>query len=396
MVRRSRHNSHKAFTLVELLVVVAIIAVLLGILLPTIAGVRLAARKASTQSLMRNVRVAIDAFQADNGRAPGFFSPFDMGRQANGDTTPRGFTAMENAILELALPPDAVRTIDESGSTSPPGANNTVIDIGPFGSALAGQNVRINIAEIGTSASGSYLSVGQDHFRPVEGQVSAPPLNDLDGERIVDGRLIGMPDIIDYFGQPIMLWQRDTGANPVPVEYDQAPAMGDAFGAIFNEDASGQDGKKASFYWASNAGYLMAGADAATMANVGDFDDRPGLGRDRVNQFLLSCIGGALKNSEPLWVAESLMGALGAPAFPTEPAAGQLPLPARARGEIILHSSGPDKIYLERARTITGVSTSGEETTDRVGYAPREAVKTTPPLFRTPDDFDDLFEATGG
>lgn len=394
MVRWSHTHRRRGFTLVELLVVIAIIAVLIGILLPTIAGVRRAARVTSTQSLMRNVRVAIDAFQADNGRAPGYFSPYDMGNQENGDMTLRGFTGMENAILELALPADAVKTVGESDNSTAPSNENVFIDVGPFQTNMT-LNARVNAAEVGTAAGGSYLSIGQEHFRPIEGQVSAEPLTDFDGERLVNGQLIGMPDIIDYFGQPIMLWQRDTSAKLPPVEYDDAPGMGDAFGALYNEDASAADGKKASFYWASNAGYLAAGDTLANLSSV-SADERPGLGEDRINQFAFSSIGGAMKDAQPTWVAESLMGAFGAPAFPTEPQPMELPLPSRARGDIILHSAGANAIYFERARLQEIGTTMPEEALDRVGYKPREDAKTSAPIFRTPEDFDDLLEATGG
>ncbi len=395
MVRRIQSPQRHAFTLVELLVVIAIIAVLLGILLPTIAGVRRAARSTSTQALMRNVRVAIDAFQADNGRAPGYFSPYDMGGAENGDMDLRGFTAMENAILELALPGDSVRTVGDSDPGTAPSMDNTYIDIGPFQTDLT-LNVRVNVAEVGTSASGSYLSIGQEHFRAVEGQNSADPTNDLDGERYIGNQLIGMPDIIDYFGQPIMLWQRDTSAELPPVEFADAGTTGDAFGSIFNVDG-GSDGKRASFYWASNAGYLAAGGEPDDVNSAADLSELPGLGEDRVNQHLLSCIGASLKNSNAEWVSESLMGAFGAPAFPTDlDPMTMLPLPAQARGNTILHSAGPNAVFFERASTSGRNFTAAEEALDRIGYAPREAAKTMPPLFRTPEDFDDLFEATGG
>ena len=96
----------------------------------SIGGVRIAARRTSTQSLMRNVRVAIDAFQADNGRLPGYFSPVEMGSAENGSGNYRGFTAMENAILELALPGDIERSNDSALEL--PADDNFNVDVGPF------------------------------------------------------------------------------------------------------------------------------------------------------------------------------------------------------------------------------------------------------------------------
>lgn len=60
----------RAFTLVELLVVVAIIAALAGILLPALLAARTGARMAATSSLIRSVAAACHAFEADHGRFP--------------------------------------------------------------------------------------------------------------------------------------------------------------------------------------------------------------------------------------------------------------------------------------------------------------------------------------
>ncbi len=414
MVRRTSDSSARAFTLIELLVAISIIAVLLGILLPTIAGVRSAARKASTQSLMRNVRVAIDAFQADTGRAPGYFSAQEMGNFDNAAPPARGFTAMENALLELTLPADSVQTVADSDSSSAPSDTNTFIDVGPH-TINQDQNVRVNVAEIGTASGGSYLSIGSEHLRAIEGQISAAPLTDDQGERVVtiNGQptLIGMPDIIDYFGQPIMLWQRDTSVQLPATEFADSTGPDDAvFASLWNQDAP-QNGTRAAFYWASNAGYLSAGSPTYGQ-NEALPDKREGLGEQRINQAFLSCIGERL-TSNPLWVSNSLMGALGAPAFPNDPASGELPVPIRARGDIILHSAGPNKVFFERgvrASAIEAEINTGEvdvtnEPASRVGYAPREAAKRAGVSggsvgeatgLRTPDEFDDLLESTGG
>jgi prepilin-type N-terminal cleavage/methylation domain-containing protein/prepilin-type processing-associated H-X9-DG protein len=75
----------RGFTLVELLVTIAIIAVLAGLLLPALASAKHAGRKASCISNLRQVGIAVHAYASDfNGnipygpKAPPFTSPADF------------------------------------------------------------------------------------------------------------------------------------------------------------------------------------------------------------------------------------------------------------------------------------------------------------------------------
>jgi prepilin-type N-terminal cleavage/methylation domain-containing protein/prepilin-type processing-associated H-X9-DG protein len=63
-------GQHGAFTLVEMLVVIAIIAVLAGMLLPAIQMAREAARKASCANNLRNLALAVQQFDSSKGYVP--------------------------------------------------------------------------------------------------------------------------------------------------------------------------------------------------------------------------------------------------------------------------------------------------------------------------------------
>src|SRR5215213_1879288 len=66
MQSRGRLQSHAGFTLVELLVVIGVIAILIGILLPTLTRAREAARRASCLSNLRQVGMAMRFYAYDN------------------------------------------------------------------------------------------------------------------------------------------------------------------------------------------------------------------------------------------------------------------------------------------------------------------------------------------
>jgi general secretion pathway protein G len=65
-----RRPSQQAFTLVELLLVLAILAILAGIVLPKLSGRTEQARVAAAKSQIATFGTALDAFEVDNGYYP--------------------------------------------------------------------------------------------------------------------------------------------------------------------------------------------------------------------------------------------------------------------------------------------------------------------------------------
>jgi prepilin-type N-terminal cleavage/methylation domain-containing protein len=102
----------RAFTLVELLVVIGIIVILIGILLPVVNQVRQSAWRADTQSAISNLAGAVERYRQDFGAYPGPISTtaFDTADgQAtsygpdtlSGGSPSAGMTTSENLVLGL-------------------------------------------------------------------------------------------------------------------------------------------------------------------------------------------------------------------------------------------------------------------------------------------------------
>ena len=68
--RETPMNNRRAFTVIELLTCVVIIAVLLGILLPSMTAVRRSAKEAAQKAQFATVGIALDAFKQDYGDYP--------------------------------------------------------------------------------------------------------------------------------------------------------------------------------------------------------------------------------------------------------------------------------------------------------------------------------------
>jgi type IV pilus assembly protein PilA len=67
---KARKNNQKGFTLVELMIVVAIIGILAAIAIPQFAAYRQKAFNASAQSDVKNAKTALEAYYADYQHYP--------------------------------------------------------------------------------------------------------------------------------------------------------------------------------------------------------------------------------------------------------------------------------------------------------------------------------------
>ncbi len=92
-------DRRRGFTMTELLVVIGVIAVLAGILLAALGGVRRKAMATTTVSTMTEFSKACDTFQLEHGRYPGAIPENVMADTSVGPIPP--ISSTENALLDL-------------------------------------------------------------------------------------------------------------------------------------------------------------------------------------------------------------------------------------------------------------------------------------------------------
>lgn len=118
-------DTRKAFTLVELLTTLVIIALLVGILLPSIAAVRGIARQTAQKAQFASIDIALEAFKQDYGDYPpsSLYEPVDPPGREYGGTQ-----KLTEALLGWDLmgfdPNTAWRRDGYTGTTIPGGAGS--------------------------------------------------------------------------------------------------------------------------------------------------------------------------------------------------------------------------------------------------------------------------------
>lgn len=289
----SSHTIRRSgFTLIELLVVITIIAVVIGITVPALGFARELAKKSATNALVKDLTLSVEQFKADEDRAPGYFTPEEMGNEQN---VTRGFSQMQNIMLDLVGGPVANNGVIASNALEVGPTVSTQIEVDPA------------LVNIGESAKGYFTPRPQD-YATVQGGVTG---NSDHAE---------LPEVIDSWGMPILAW----------AENDLGPEMtvgSDPEDFVQLRSTAGTD--PTHFYWAQNAVYLQSN----------------GLGERQIDQAETSLLGFAEAGNIPV----HLTAILGSPSAAANPDAVPASLlPRVARGSIVFQSAGSDRVYLSK------------------------------------------------
>ncbi len=289
--RRAIAASRPAFSLIELLVVILIIALVMAILIPAIAGVRRSAKNVQTTTLLNGLAAAAGSFVTDKGQLPGFFSPAEMG---NSENNTRGMSAMQNIMLDLA-----------GGVTSSPASAN-VITVGPRSSRTANVDLAIIGVTNGTGSAKAYFNPDRSFYNVDTGRAGIG--------QVGDPANLQLPSLVDAFGTPILAWAKD-----------------DRQGTKFAATTS--DSEPARFYWASNAGFLKSTALGAKATS-----------QIWVNGSACSMLGDGVGQSQIEGTLQALLG------DPTNPVKNYNDNANRkaggARAPMVFQSAGPDGYFL--------------------------------------------------
>ncbi len=305
--RRHSWGGRGGFTIVELMVALVIIGVVLAIVLPALSGARNQARRAATQADLSRLGQASSAYQIDNRRLPGYFSPRQMADPANGEnsatgSSQRGFSAMQNIMLDLAG-----GLVPSTGASF--GAGGEILEVGPVSGA--GSTAYVNLSLIGSSqaVNGATRSI---YFAPDRKQFVADQgiVTNVDNHR-------RLPNMMDAFGSPILAWASDEQTR------DSIPPP--PFASVqFNGPATG-----ARYYWATNAAFLRStalGAAQKSQVFASGAEEYSLIGAGRTD----------------LQLTDSLAGLLGNAAYPTPDQTH----PRIGRAPLIFHSAGTDGVFL--------------------------------------------------
>ena len=201
----------------ELLVVIGIIAVLAGILLVAMRGVRVRAKYTQTESTMQSFAAACDSFQMEHGRYPGGIPESVFANPGN--TGPPPISGTENALLDLmggVIRGDDPRYNDPQFST-PEWEEIVVNSATPLGRIKVNGQLIGGGAVINGQPYAPYFTPDDGEFRIATGQMDKNSQRECCPSLDVRCRRSRrcLPDLLDAWGQQIIYVRRARSTGPL-------------------------------------------------------------------------------------------------------------------------------------------------------------------------------------
>ncbi len=348
--RRVWNVRRRGFSMTELLVVIGIIAILAGVLLVALGGVRTRAKHTQTLSTMSEFAGACEAFQIEHGQYPGVIPDTVLAKAGAGGSIQ--ISGTENALLHL-MGGYQVQTpfgvVDGADATiDPPWTEDEGQRIICAEYTDDGWTLCVNINRIGEGPviNGKPYA---PYYTPTE---SAVGVAKGQWNQVMTAN-IKLPDLLDAWGQPIIYVRRARPVGPLVGTYLAGPGP----------PAPPQ------YYYELFQPYVMA-------QKLGE------LGAQQLDATHGSILN-TYNSDNPVTMCAQM---LRHPAFGDK----NLPLTGTARGGFVLLSAGPDGIYFSKADG-PGTPKDGKH----IGQDPSfiDFYNFGPAVF---DDFDDVRVFGGG
>jgi prepilin-type N-terminal cleavage/methylation domain-containing protein len=178
------------FTLAEILVALALIALLAAVLLPTVAGQIIKGDASRVAQDLEGVRVGISSFVADVHRYPGKYS--DMSKLITTSDLDINGAAYSNGLTKQWAGPYIAK--DTINSVVPTGFGATILN--GFGKAANTNGVQyVNVRIIGIASA---------DFDKIDAQIDGPSTNSTQAQTTGLLRFItGTPDTVRFMAVPI-------------------------------------------------------------------------------------------------------------------------------------------------------------------------------------------------